>query len=186
MLRLFLAIPLPDATADRLLPFQSGLPGARWSSRANLHLTLRFLGEIDERLAEDVDAELGEIEYAPFRLSLFGAGLFGGEDPHTAYIGVRENPELDDLHRRVERAVRNCGLPPDPRNWKPHVTIAYLRGTTLHQAMAFEANAALFEAPPFDVTAFEMWSSTHRQRGGSHYESVATYPLIAPALEDGQ
>jgi 2'-5' RNA ligase len=183
MIRLFATIAIPDATAERLRPLQVGVAGAHWVARADLHLTLRFIGEIDERLAEDVDAELTEIRHAPFRIVLRGAGFFGGETPHALWIGTAPDPALDELHRKVERACRRAGLPPDPRVWKPHVTLARLTATPLAHAMAFERRLATFQAAPFDVEAFELWSSHRRRGAASVYAPETRYPLTPAAPE---
>jgi 2'-5' RNA ligase len=177
-LRLFAAIEVPDETAERLLPLQRGVLGASWRPREALHLTLRFFGEIDERLAEELDHELGRIRVAPFDVALKGAGWFGGERPSTLWIGVAESPSLGVLAQACERAARRAGLPPETRNFAAHVTVAYCHGTGPEDAAKFAQRLALFAAEPFLADRFFLLSSWAGKRV-STYVREAEYPLLA-------
>src|SRR5690606_25038077 len=110
-LRLFAALHLPDDVAERLMALMKGVPGAKWRPRENLHLTLRFFGEVTEPTADDIDAALGEVAEAntPFELQLKGAGAFGGAEPHALWIGAAENAALMKLAADCERAARRAG-----------------------------------------------------------------------------
>jgi RNA 2',3'-cyclic 3'-phosphodiesterase len=178
MLRLFVALPIPEEVTARVTPLQRGVPGARWSPSNNLHLTLRFLGDVDERVAEDVDTELGRISQAPFDIALKGAGFFGGERPHALWLGVEPNPALHLLRQRCEKACRTAGLAPDPRAFTPHVTIAYLdRSAEPARVFAFERNQSLNRAGPWTADRFHLYSSHLPARGPSQYRIEAEYPL---------
>jgi RNA 2',3'-cyclic 3'-phosphodiesterase len=176
-LRLFAALALPDDIAALVLAQQRGVPGAHWRPRENLHLTLRFFGELSEPVAHDLDAELASFSAAPFELRLKGAGSFGGADPRTLWIGARASPALDHLAAACERAARRLRLKPEPRKFAPHVTLASLRGAALDRVQAFEARLALFESPPFRVESFGLYSSFVRKSAPSHYRLEAEYPL---------
>jgi RNA 2',3'-cyclic 3'-phosphodiesterase len=179
-LRLFAALALPDDVADRLTPLMKGVPGAKWRPRENLHLTLRFFGEITEPVAEDLDIELEATTRAigPFELRLKGAGSFGGVDPHALWIGAAENELLKQLAAACEKAARRVKLKPEPHKFTPHVTIAYLSGTPLERVQAFESRLGLFEAPPFVVGGFGLYSSVTRKSAPSLYRLEAEYPLL--------
>jgi RNA 2',3'-cyclic 3'-phosphodiesterase len=178
-LRLFAALDLPDDVAERLLALMKGVPGARWRPRENLHLTLRFFGEVAEPVADDIDAALGEVAeaFAPFELQLKGAGSFGGADPHALWIGARETPELVKLAKDCERAARRIGLKPESRKFSAHVTVAYLAGAPLDRVQSFERRLALFEARPFRVESLGLYSSQVRKSAPSLYRLEADYPL---------
>ena len=141
-----------------------------------MHITLRFVGDIDGRTADDFADHLGDVSSSPFVISIAGAGAFGGRDPRVLWAGVEAGQELDRLYRANERAVRAAGLPPDPRNFKPHVTLARMRGAR-HRAVAqfLEQNGDL-HLEPFMVTRFVLLSARPGS-GGPPYAVEAEYPL---------
>ena len=162
-LRLFAALAIPDDIADRLLPLMKGVPGAKWRPRENLHLTLRFFGELTEPVAEDLDAALEEATrgHAPFDVRLKGAGSFGGADPHALWIGAAESEALRQLAAACEtRGAAGEAEAGADHKFTPHVTVAYLSGAPLDRVQAFEARLGLFEAPPFRVGA--LWALFER------------------------
>src|SRR5262245_29411698 len=177
-IRLFAAIALPDPVAERLLPLMKGVPGAKWRPRENLHMTLRFFGEVAEPVADDIDAALAEVTdaTAPFELRLKSAGAFGGADPHALWIGAAESEPLKKLATGCERAARRSGLKPEPRKFAAHVTLAYLAGAPLDRVHAFEQRLGLFEAPPFIVDTLSLYSSWVRKSAPSLYRLEAEYP----------
>jgi RNA 2',3'-cyclic 3'-phosphodiesterase len=179
MIRVFAAIDLPDDVADRLAALMKGVPGAKWRPRENLHLTLRFFGEVQEPVADDIDAALGEVAEAngPFDLQLRAGGWFGGADPHALWVGTRESAELKKLAKDCERAARRAGLKPESRKFAPHVTLAYLSNAPLDRVQSFEQRLGLFETRPFRVERFALYSSQVRKSAPSLYRLEADYPL---------
>jgi 2'-5' RNA ligase len=176
-LRLFLAVPVPESIADRLLALEADVPGAAWRSAEQYHLTLRFIGDVDEATARDIDTELGRIIASPFEIALSGVGSFGGKEPSALWAGVSAPPDLARLVTACETAVRNAGLPPESRKYKPHVTLAYLNGTLDHEVARFLSDAAEFRTASFPVDHFCMYAS-RATKAGSHYTEEAVYPLI--------
>lgn len=179
-LRLFVAIPIPEDIAERLLMLKADVPGASWRLAEHFHLTLRFLGEIDEAYARDVDHELGRIVAAPFEIALAGAGSFGGKEPSALWAGVDAPPDLARLQANCESAVRSAGLAPEPRKFKPHVTLAYCHGTLDVDVANFLQDAAPFRTDTFWVDHFCMYSS-RATKAGSRYVEEAVYPLTGIA-----
>jgi RNA 2',3'-cyclic 3'-phosphodiesterase len=180
--RLFAALDLPDAIAAQILPLQTGVRGAQWHPRENLHVTLRFFGEVREDIARDLDEALEEGlgAWAPFSIQLQGAGAFGRDDPHTLWLGVGESPALRKLAADIERIARRVGLAADTRKFSPHVTIAALRGMQarggeLAQVQAFEARCALFASLSWEVRGFGLYSSWLRRGQPSQYRLEAGY-----------
>jgi RNA 2',3'-cyclic 3'-phosphodiesterase len=179
MLRLFAALPIPDLVADAMTRTQTKLEGAKWSPQENLHITLRFIGDVDERKCEDIDSELGQIRMGGFEVSLAGAGHFGGQKPHALYLGVADNANLTRLNKDCERACRRAGLGPDPRAYTPHATVAYLpRHQAIEPVMAFEARNALVASPAWIADRFYLYSSATSGSGPSRYRIEAEYPLL--------
>ena len=176
-LRLFAALPIPDSIASQLLPLQSGLEGALWRPRENLHLTLQYYGTVEDRMAEDLDSELASISVKPFEIALRGAGSFGGIDPHAVWMGVEAHPSLFNLAKACERAARRAGLKPERRRYTPHVTMAYLKRAQLDHVKAFERRCALFQTPPFLVDRFHLYASLERRKEPNIYRIEAEYPL---------
>jgi 2'-5' RNA ligase len=176
MLRLFVGIELPPALRLRLSLLCTGLPGARWVDPGNLHLTLRFIGEVDEGMASDIDAALVRIRAPSFAVTLAGAGSFGGERPRLLWVGVEDSAPLFQLQERIETALRRAGVPPDTRRYSPHVTLARLKQVTVPRVQEFIAANALFRAPPVAVERFSLIAS-YPTKSGAIYEDQADYTL---------
>ncbi|HWA22444.1 MAG TPA: RNA 2',3'-cyclic phosphodiesterase [Caulobacterales bacterium] len=177
MLRLFAALALPDDVAAGLAALQRGLAGARWSPRENLHITLCFYGDVDERAAEELDSELSAIPAAPFALALKGAGFFGKAEPHALYVGVAENAHLRALSSACERAARRAGVKTEGRKYTPHVTLAYLSHAEFGEVTAFIQTHALFESRAWQADSFGLYSSHTRKSAPSLYRLEADYAL---------
>lgn len=179
MMRIFVAIPLPDEIREALAGLRRGLPDARWVAPENLHLTLRFIGEVPRPVAEDVDDALAGIDAPAFQLTLKGAGYFGPlQKARMLWIGVEENPLLVHLRNKVESALVRMGLPPDDRKFIPHVTLARIKGETGHHLANILAEHNTFRAGPIDVEEFVLYQS-HTKSEGPVYEPLGAYPLRA-------
>jgi len=176
MLRLFVGIGFPPELKLRLSLLCSGIPGARWVDPGNLHLTLRFIGEIAEDMAVDVDEALTRLRSRRFALQLAGTGVFGGDRPRNLWVGVERNPDLVALRDRIEQALTRAGLPPEPRKFAPHVTLARLQNPPLDKVAEYLAAHASFRAEPLPVETFSLIAS-YQTKSGSVYEDQADYPL---------
>lgn len=160
MIRLFAAVPIMGEIAQGLAGRQSGLPGARWRPVETLHITLRFFGEVSERVADDLDQALEGVRGAAFDLTLNGAGLFGdGERLRAVWAGVEDSPPLTQLASRCEAAARRAGVKPETRVFKPHVTLAYLKHADPAKVAAYVQTNNLLKSPPFRVERFGLYSS---------------------------
>lgn len=180
-MRLFVALNLPEATRRGLAQISRGIPGARWVEEQNLHLTLRFLGEIDRPQAHDIDDVLSRVEGDAFFLTLAGVGQFGDDrNLRALWVGVDSNPVLLQLQSRIEQAVQRAGLPPERRKYKPHVTLARFRNHPGDKLGSFVVDHALLRMPAFSVEEFVLYSS-HLSSSGPIYTPEAVYPLRAPA-----
>ena len=176
MPRLFTGISLPEAIRDQLTELEAPLPGANWVDIDNLHLTLRFAGDIDNRTARDFSDMLASISVNAFLLRLSGLGTFGGKEPHTLYAGVQPNPTLEALARANERAAVAAGLSPSRRAFKPHVTLARLNRSRPDILARYLGRHSAFRSSAFLVTEFDLFSARPNV-GGGPYISEETFSL---------
>ena len=130
MPRLFTGLEIPPQVAQSLAMMRGGLPGARWIDPENYHLTLRFIGDIDDGLARDIASLLGGVQRAPFELRLDGLSSFGGRKPRALVAAAVPVAPLMDLHAEHERLLQRLGLEPEGRKYTPHVTLARLRDSS--------------------------------------------------------
>ena len=176
MQRLFVALAIPDNVAQSLALLQSGVPGARWQTREQLHLTLRFIGEVDGPGAVAIHDALSGISAPAFTLELYGTGAFGGKHPHALWAGARPNEALLHLQRKIETAVQRAGVAPDRQKYTPHVTLARLRGTPVGRVMDYLTDHALYSSAAFAVNGFILYSSLLTS-DGSVYRAEQAYRL---------
>ena len=184
MPRLFVALELPDPVRERLALVQGGVPGARWVLPESLHLTLRFIGEVDEHAAADLDAQLGRISASGFDLRIADVGSFGPDrSPTVIWAGAPRCDALQHLRDKVDRAVVAAGLSADDRRFKPHVTLARMRNSRRDRVHRWLSDNAFLSTAPFPIDRFVLFRS-HLNRDGAVYETLAEYPLIAPVVPD--
>ncbi len=174
--RLFVAIRLPEQVTDALVDTMEALEGARWQSEEQLHLTLRFIGEVERPVAEDIAQALSRIAFAPFPLALSGVGHFERKGhPHAIWAGVAPSRALGELQQRVEHACRAAGLEEERRRFIPHVTIARLNRASGDIAPWLARHAGL-SPPPFEVRQITLVESQLTDKG-SHYRDIARFPV---------
>jgi 2'-5' RNA ligase len=171
MHRLFVALDLPGYHKDAIEAIQRGLPDVRWTDPDTLHVTLAFIGDVDNGVFKDAMEALSHVHTRPFPLELQGLGHFPPRGPiRQLWVGVRPEPELDRLQRRVARALADVGVKLDKRKFTPHVTVARFRAPPP------------IKLPPTTVSDFHLYSSW-LSRGGPHYEIEASYELVPGVAE---
>ncbi|WP_176084863.1 RNA 2',3'-cyclic phosphodiesterase [Martelella sp. HB161492] len=168
MPRLFTALEIPREQALSLSLLRGGLPGARWIDVENYHITLRFIGDVDFRTADEVVHWLDRIERPSFSVRLSGTGSFGSKKPHALWAGVPYVPELYALQGEIERICQRIGLGADPRKFTPHVTLARLRGSKLADVADYLSARGNFQTMPFKVNRFVLLSSRDSVGGGPY------------------
>lgn len=174
--RLFAAIRPPVAIRDRLLDLEEGIANARWQEEDQLHLTMRFFGEIGAGVAEDLVDALGRVACPPFNLALAGVGHFERKgNAHSLWAGVTPLEPLMTLHRRIERAGRSVGIAPEKRKFHPHITIARLNASA-GSIVPFLARHANLASDPWTVADFVLYESRLAPEG-ARYTPLETYPL---------
>ena len=174
MIRAFIALAVPDDTAERLWLARRGAPG-RVVARENFHLTLMFLGEVAEPALEDVHLELQAVSAAPVTVTVTGAGAFGAT-PRAIYAAVADTPELSHLQAKIAQAARRAGLNIEKRRFVPHITLTRLRASDADAARRYLAGVSALQAAPFTARAFTLFQSTLTPKGPV-YEALTRYPL---------
>jgi RNA 2',3'-cyclic 3'-phosphodiesterase len=175
-MRLFVALSIPDAVARSLMLLQGGVPGARWQTREQLHLTLRFIGEVNGSDVHALDDALAGIDAPAFEMQMHSVGQFGNKQPHSLWAAARRNDLLDHLQRKVDSAIRRVGQPQDAHKFTPHVTLARLRHPELERVRIWLTDHALYTSDEFTVGAFCLYSSKLTS-DGSIYRVEQEYPL---------
>jgi 2'-5' RNA ligase len=178
MIRLFVGLDLPFALRERLAAIEVGLPGFRWVPEENLHLTLRFIGEVDEDVANDLHDALTAVRGTPFPAAIAGSGIFEtGDRPHTFYASVEKTDALTRLQGKIESALVRAGQEPEGRKFTPHITLAKLRDTPASRLQPFLAAHALLR-DEWMVEHFTLFSS-QLGSGDPVYTAEADYPLAS-------
>ena len=175
MPRLFSALELTDEIRDRLTDLRAPFETARWVTPEDLHITLRFAGEISRRQAEEFAHALADIQLPPPRVRIKGTGVFGGKSPHAVYAAVEQTSELDELHRAHEHAARAVGLERETRKYVPHVTLARLDGEQPATVANFLERTGALKFPDFWPQRAVLMSA--RDGGGGPYGVVDSFPF---------
>ena len=176
-MRLFVGIPLPDDVRARLAGLRGGLKGARWVVPENLHLSLRFIGEVAGGEDKDIAHALQTVSATAFDIRLTGLGAFDRRGRvHAIWAGVEKPDALARLRDSVESALVRSGLDPEHRKFKPHVTLARMKNCSASEVSRYLEAHNGFSAGSFDVGCFTLFRS-HLGHGGAHYEALADYGL---------
>jgi 2'-5' RNA ligase len=177
MHRLFVAIRPPEEIRDLLIDAMDDSAHFRWQDDEQLHLTLRFIGEVERSVADDLANALVRIRAEPFQLRIAGVGRFEQRDSGALWAGVEPKAPVAALAAKVERVCQQVGLKPERRAFHQHITLARWKGRRSRELADFlERKHGLLSAP-FEVREFILFES-RLSRHGAHYERVASYPLI--------
>lgn len=178
MPRLFTALEIPREIAMSLSLLRGGLPGARWIDPENYHITLRFIGDIDDRLAHDVASLLDGVKRRSFDVRFGNLSSFGGRKPRAIIAAIHPNTQLLELQAEQERLLQRLGLEPEGRKFTPHVTLARLRDSSSRDVAEYLSTRGPLFGSSFTVSRFVLYSS-RASIGGGPYVVEADYPLAA-------
>jgi 2'-5' RNA ligase len=178
MPRLFTGLEIPAALGESLSLLRGGLPGARWIDPENYHVTLRFIGDVDDEIAHEISWMLGKVRRKDFELRLDGLSAFGGRKPRAIVATVAPSQSVMELQAEHERLMQRVGLDPEGRKYTPHVTLARLRDSSSFEVADYLSARGAFREPPFTVSRFVLFSS-RASVGGGPYVVEAAYPLAA-------
>lgn len=183
MPRLFTALEIPRDAALSLSLLRGGLPGARWIDVENYHITLRFIGDVEGHVADEVANALDRVRRPEFMLNLSGVDAFGSKKPHSIYAAVSPSPELNALQGEIERICQRLRIPPDPRKFTPHVTLARLRNPRIEDVVQYLSSRGNFSTMPFKVGRFVLMSSRDSVGGGPYIVEEA-WPLVPASRQN--
>lgn len=182
--RLFCAIELPaevrERAAERSGKLRAALPGARasWPRAENLHLTLKFFGEIARSRVESLSSAIARAAHKsqPFKLRIEGAGAF---PPRVLWLGVIDSSgSLAQLQSRLEEECESVGCKREAHAFRPHLTLARIRSSQGARALSKLHQETGFDGIEFSVTELVLMRSELRS-GGSRYTAIARHELIA-------
>ena len=176
MHRLFVAIRPPEDIRDLLVDAMDDGADFRWQDDQQLHLTLRFIGEVERPLAEDIAAALATIRSPSFELRIHGTGRFEQRNSGALWAGVEPRAPVAALAAKVERICQSAGLEPERRAFHPHITLARWKGRRSREIATFLDRTRGLTSEPFTADRFILFES-RLSRHGAHYEEVAAYPL---------
>jgi len=176
MHRLFVAIRPPESIRDLLIDAIDDSADFRWQDDEQLHLTLRFVGEVDRPLASDLADALGRVRSPRFQLRIKGVGSFDHRASGALWAGVEPKEPVAALAAKIERVCQRVGLEPERRAFHPHITLARWKGRRTHELASFLDRRRSLASEPFEVTEFILFES-QLSRHGAHYEEVARYQL---------
>ena len=169
MPRLFIAIDLPDVVKKNLETMFFGIPGARWVPPDQIHLTVRFIGEVDGAMFLDIKNVLEKIRISPFELQIKGVEHFPPRGkPRVIWVGLGKSEPLQAMRRKIDTSLLKIGLEPEGRKYSPHITMARLKNSPLQKVADFLAGNGLFRQEPFQVKNFLLYSSTLTPKGAIH------------------
>jgi 2'-5' RNA ligase len=176
MHRLFVAIRPPPQVRDLLIDAMDEGSDFRWQDELQLHLTLRFVGEVDRPIAEDLAAALGRIRARPFSIFINGIGRFEQRNSGALWAGVEPKSHLAALNTKIERACQQVGLEPEHRAFHPHITMARWKGRRTREVADFLELQRGLVSQPFEIDAFSLFES-RLSKHGAHYEEAVRYAL---------
>lgn len=178
MHRLFVAIRPPEEVRDLLIDAMDDSPVPRWVGDEQLHLTLRFIGEVERPVANDIAAALEHLRFRAFQLRVTGVGKFEQRNGGSLWAGVEPKAPVTALAAKVERAVQQVGLEPERRAFSPHITLARWNRRNSEAVDAFLRRNSDLHSDPFDVDRFILFESK-LSRHGAHYAEIAAFPLVS-------
>ena len=177
MVHLFVALKLPQRAREPLVSLQYGLDNANWVLQENMHLTLRFIGQIRSESFNDILAVLRAVRAKPVPLKFSDVGHFSrGSSTRAVWVGLYPSNHLIELRKRIEKSLSSVGPIAAPQKYAPHATIAYLQGTKQKHILRWLTTNASFSTQTFMFSEFALYES-YRGRKGPTYNILETFPF---------
>ena len=179
MYRLFVAIYFPEEVQGHIADICFGVPHAKWTPKDQTHLTLRFIGEVDDARCADIAESLSDVNVSRFTITLRGTGHFPPRSrPTVLWVGIEKNESLLHSKSAIEDALATTGISPEERKFAAHITVARLGNfDPCEKVGAFLSSTGLFKVPDVPVSEFYLYSSILTPSGARHRKE-ASYPLL--------
>jgi 2'-5' RNA ligase len=177
MIRLFIAIDIAEDIRMLICNMGGSIPGAKSVPSSQIHLTLKFLGDTESSLLDEIVYALAAIEHEPITIAIRSVGHFPPRGaPRVIWTGIHPVHNVVKLRNKVEKTLVDIGIERDKRKFSPHITLARLKNSPISRVTRFLADNSMLETPPFSITEFQLYSSTLSQKGAIHIKE-ATFPL---------
>ena len=176
MHRLFVGVRPPEPIRDLLIDAMDDSADFRWQTEDQLHLTLRFVGEVERPTAEDLADALARVRSEKLELRIAGTGRFDQRNSGALWAGVEPKPPLAALAAKIERVCQSVGLPPERRAFHPHITLARWKSRRSREVHDFLDRTRGLSSEAFAADEFILFQSI-LSRHGAHYDEVERYPL---------
>ncbi len=177
MKRLFIGIAIPDHITDKVLPIQTGIDATKWSKAENLHITLSFIGKVEDTIADKIVKLLRDIRMPKFQLALHGVGTFSKHDkPSFIWLGIKKENELIRLKKQIDTTLEENNIHIEQKPYNPHMTLASLNNSNLEEIDAFLEKHKDLTTDNFEVSEFVLYQSIG-ENGVSNYQKFKTYSL---------
>lgn len=176
MVRLFTALAPPEGVRDALALCRGGLPDARWIAYSDYHVTLSFIGDVDEATAEAIAAALSRIDHPPLDVNCTVYGAFTGRGGHSVHLACGVSEPLLSLHHASNAAIFEAGVTPEVRKYAPHITIARLPRRAEDSIAPWLDGRAYLGPRTFRAESFGLFTAKPGGGGGPYHEAVR-FPL---------
>lgn len=171
--RLFVGLALPPPVRKQLAALPHDLPGAKWTTASNLHLTLTFIGEAPRESIDRISEAINHVAFDVFPLALQGLGLF---EKRVLWAGATSHPQLFALQEKVSAHLDKAGIAFDNKPFRPHVTLARLRHNVDSDGLKrFLDEHTDLRTPAFAVERFHLYESSSTPEG-VRYVPLAAFP----------
>jgi 2'-5' RNA ligase len=184
-MRLFVALEIPSTVrenlADLLTSLRAVSPQTRWVHPENLHVTLKFIGEVPEAKSSAIRSALAGVRSEqPVTLDFRGLGFFPNEKhPRVFWAGIAAWPNLKILAAEIERATEKLGIPREQRPFSPHLTLARLEPPRLPEKLrAATQEHATRDFGSLRTNHFHLIESKLKP-SGAEYTTVESFPFAA-------
>lgn len=168
MIRLFIAIEPAENIRDQIIEICHGIPGARWTKKEQLHLTLQFIGEVKQELFLDIREVLSALSFKRFELTLSGVQIFMNKNVPSVLHIEAQSTELQNLQTLISQSLLEVGIKPERRKYQPHITLARLNSASPDRIKTFLEQYGNFQTDPFTVSEFHLFSSRLKKTGAIH------------------